>query len=65
MAETELAADVERLTALLADICERHLEHRDWARHELRTAIAEVAAFFPSIAPTLGHSPRSPRETRR
>ena len=30
----ELAAEVERLTGLLADVCERHRRHRDHTRRE-------------------------------
>jgi (1->4)-alpha-D-glucan 1-alpha-D-glucosylmutase len=42
----ELAAELERLTALLADICERHRRQRDYTRRELRTALAELIASF-------------------
>ncbi|MGN6796114.1 MAG: malto-oligosyltrehalose synthase [Streptosporangiaceae bacterium] len=42
----ELAAELERLTALLADICERHRRQRDHTRRELRTALAELIASF-------------------
>ncbi|HUZ86885.1 MAG TPA: malto-oligosyltrehalose synthase [Candidatus Baltobacterales bacterium] len=41
---TELAPDLERLTSLLVDICERHRMHRDRTRSELQEAIREVAA---------------------
>jgi (1->4)-alpha-D-glucan 1-alpha-D-glucosylmutase len=41
---TELATDVERLTNLLVDICDRHRRHRDRTRRELQDAIREVAA---------------------
>jgi (1->4)-alpha-D-glucan 1-alpha-D-glucosylmutase len=43
----DLAAEVERLTALLADVCERHRRHRDYTRRELRDALREVIAAFP------------------
>jgi (1->4)-alpha-D-glucan 1-alpha-D-glucosylmutase len=43
----ELAAEVERLTALLADICQRHRRHRDHTRRDLRDALREVIAAFP------------------
>ncbi len=41
-----LAADVERLTALFADICETHRRYRDYTRHELREALRETIAAF-------------------
>jgi (1->4)-alpha-D-glucan 1-alpha-D-glucosylmutase len=40
---TELAADVERLTSLLVDICDRNRHHRDRTHRELQEAIREVA----------------------
>ena len=42
----ELAAEVERLTGLLADVCERHRRHRDYTRRELRDALREMIAAF-------------------
>ncbi len=42
----ELAAELERLTGLLADICERHRRQRDHTRRELRTALTELIASF-------------------
>jgi len=42
----ELAAETERLTALLADICERHRRQRDYTRRELRDSLREVLAAF-------------------
>ncbi len=43
----ELAAEVERLTALLAVVCERHRRQRDYTRRELRGGLREVLAAFP------------------
>jgi (1->4)-alpha-D-glucan 1-alpha-D-glucosylmutase len=43
----DLAAEVERLTAVLADVCERHRRHRDYTRRELRDALRELIAAFP------------------
>ncbi|HLZ95787.1 MAG TPA: malto-oligosyltrehalose synthase [Candidatus Dormibacteraeota bacterium] len=40
----ELSPDLERLTSLLVDVCERHRRHRDRTRRELSEAIREVAA---------------------
>jgi (1->4)-alpha-D-glucan 1-alpha-D-glucosylmutase len=42
----DLAAEVERLTGLLADVCERHRRHRDHTRRELRDALREIIAAF-------------------
>jgi (1->4)-alpha-D-glucan 1-alpha-D-glucosylmutase len=42
-----LASDLNRLTALLVDICERHRRHRDYTRHELHEALRELIASFP------------------
>lgn len=39
-----LAADVERVTALLVRACERHRRQRDHTRDELRQAVRELAA---------------------
>ena len=43
----DLAAEVERLTGLLADVCEGHRRQRDHTRRELRDALREVIAAFP------------------
>jgi (1->4)-alpha-D-glucan 1-alpha-D-glucosylmutase len=43
---SELASDVERLTYLLVDICDRYWHHRDRTFRELQEAIREVAASF-------------------
>ncbi len=42
-----LGSDVNRLTALLVEVCERHRRHRDYTRHELHEALREVIACFP------------------
>ena len=47
-----LGSDVNRLTALLVEVCERHRRHRDYTRHELHEAVRELIACFPSTAPT-------------
>ena len=41
---TELAPDLERLTTLLVEICERYRSQRDRTRRELQEAIREIAA---------------------
>jgi (1->4)-alpha-D-glucan 1-alpha-D-glucosylmutase len=62
----DLAAEVERLTGLLADVCERHRRHRDHTRRELREALREIIAAFgvyrtyfrvghPATPPDLAH----------
>jgi (1->4)-alpha-D-glucan 1-alpha-D-glucosylmutase len=42
----ELGAELERLTALLADVCEQHRRQRDHTRRELRDALRELLAAF-------------------
>jgi (1->4)-alpha-D-glucan 1-alpha-D-glucosylmutase len=43
----ELAAELERLTGVLADVCEDHRRYRDFTRRELREALAEMITGFP------------------
>jgi (1->4)-alpha-D-glucan 1-alpha-D-glucosylmutase len=40
---SELAPDLERLTSLLVDICERYRMHRDRTRSELQEAVRAIA----------------------
>jgi (1->4)-alpha-D-glucan 1-alpha-D-glucosylmutase len=42
-----LGSDVNRLAALLLEICERHRRMRDYTRHELHDALRELIACFP------------------
>jgi (1->4)-alpha-D-glucan 1-alpha-D-glucosylmutase len=42
----ELAAEVDRLTDLLATVAERHRRYRDYTRRELREGLQEVLAAF-------------------
>lgn len=42
-----LGSDINRLTALLVQICENHRDYRDYTRHELHEAIREVITHFP------------------
>ncbi|WP_018949982.1 malto-oligosyltrehalose synthase [Thioalkalivibrio sp. ALMg11] len=42
-----LGSELNRLSSLFVDICERHRRHRDYTRHELYLALLEVAACFP------------------
>jgi (1->4)-alpha-D-glucan 1-alpha-D-glucosylmutase len=43
----DLRAELERLTGLLAAVCQRHRRHVDHTRHELREALRAVLAVFP------------------
>ena len=42
----ELAAEVERVTSVLARICDRYRRHRDHTRRELRDALRELVTHF-------------------
>lgn len=42
-----LGSELNRLTSLFVDICERHRRHRDYTRYELREALGETAIHFP------------------
>ncbi len=42
-----LGSDLNRLTALFVDICERNRRHRDYTRHELHEVLREVVAWLP------------------
>jgi (1->4)-alpha-D-glucan 1-alpha-D-glucosylmutase len=42
-----LGSDLNRLTALFINICERNRRHRDYTRHELHEVLREVMACFP------------------
>src|SRR5207245_1515331 len=42
-----LGSDVNRLTALLLEVCERHRNYRDHTRHELHEVLRELIACFP------------------
>ncbi len=60
--ETELAADVERLTELLATICEGSRDFRDFTRLELRDALKETIACFPVYRTYLSPARAEPAE---
>ncbi|MDQ3983023.1 MAG: malto-oligosyltrehalose synthase [Actinomycetota bacterium] len=55
-----LASDVDRLTALLVDVSEKHRRYRDYTRHELREAILETVAAFPVYRTYLDARTRRP-----
>jgi len=42
-----LGSDINRLTALFLEICERNRDYRDYTRHEIHEAIRETVANFP------------------
>src|SRR5262249_5520784 len=42
-----LGSDLNRLTALLLDVCESHRHYRDHTRHELHEVLRELIACFP------------------
>ncbi|HEU4342147.1 MAG TPA: malto-oligosyltrehalose synthase [Candidatus Binatia bacterium] len=42
-----LGSDVNRLTALFVEICERNRRHRDYTRHELHEVLREAIAWLP------------------
>jgi (1->4)-alpha-D-glucan 1-alpha-D-glucosylmutase len=42
-----LGSDLNRLTALFVEVCERHRRHRDYTRDELHKALMELIASFP------------------
>jgi (1->4)-alpha-D-glucan 1-alpha-D-glucosylmutase len=45
--EQALASDVSRLVGRLAAVVMKHRRHRDWSRHELGEALAEIVVAFP------------------
>jgi (1->4)-alpha-D-glucan 1-alpha-D-glucosylmutase len=42
-----LGSDLNRLTALLVEVCEHHRNYRDYTRHELHEVLREAIACFP------------------
>lgn len=42
-----LGSELNRLTGLFLEVCERHRRHRDHTRHDLHEALREVAASYP------------------
>lgn len=51
-------SEVSRLTTLFVAICDRHRRYRDYTRPELKMALCECAAFFPTyrsyVSPSAG-----------
>ncbi len=42
-----LGSELNRLTALLLEICESHRRHRDYTRHDCHEVLRELAVTFP------------------
>ncbi len=42
-----LGSELNRLTALLLEICESHRRHRDYTRHDCHEVLRELAVVFP------------------
>ena len=42
-----LSAEINRLTSLAIEVCERHRRYRDYTRHELHETLRELIAAFP------------------
>ena len=55
-----LGSDVNRLTALLVEVCERHRRYRDYTRHELHEALREVIAVLPGLPHLRARRRRAP-----
>lgn len=54
-----LGSDLNLLTSMLSNICERHPHHRDYTRQELHEALRELMVDFPVyrtyVRPRVGH----------
>jgi (1->4)-alpha-D-glucan 1-alpha-D-glucosylmutase len=42
-----LGSDLNRLTAMFVDICERHRDNRDFTRHDIHQALRDLVCAFP------------------
>jgi len=65
IANSELASDLERLTDLFSEICERQRSYRDYTQRELRSALVETMAAFPVYRTYVNPASRSLDETDR
>ena len=65
MMVSELAPDLERLTSLLVDICERDRHQRDRTRRELQEAIREIAAAMTVYRTYVRPGPAGENDRRR
>jgi len=57
-----LGSDLNRLTALFLEVCERHPSHRDYTRHDLHEALCTAVARLPIYRTYLRDSDNAPRE---
>ncbi|MGM0489799.1 MAG: malto-oligosyltrehalose synthase [Planctomycetota bacterium] len=57
-----LGSELNRLTSLFVDVCERHRRHRDYTRYELREALCETAVCFPVYRSYVSVSDNVPRQ---
>ncbi|MCC7085014.1 MAG: malto-oligosyltrehalose synthase [Pirellulales bacterium] len=59
------ASDINRLTAQLADVCERHRRYRDFTRRELHSMVREVIACLPVYRTYVNADARQVTDTDR
>ncbi len=45
--DQSLASEINRLTDVFVQVCERHRRHRDYTRYELKEVLVETATYFP------------------
>ena len=57
-----LGSDLNRLTALWLEVCERNRRHRDHTRHDLHETLSEVLACFPVYRTYVRADPPAVRE---
>lgn len=59
-----LQSELNRLSTLFTEICERHRRHRDYTRHDLHEALLATAACFPVYRSyvTAGTGPIHPQD---
>ncbi len=57
-----LGSDLNRLTALFVEVCERHPRHRDYTRHDLHEAICAAVAGLPVYRTYMRESDDAARE---
>ena len=60
-----LGSDLNRLANIFVQLCETRRRYRDFARRELREALAEVAACFPVYRSYVDEDGRADAEDRR
>ena len=60
-----MGSDLNRLTALLLEVCERRRRYRDYTRHELHEALRDTLACFPVYRTYVRRRARRRRRGRR